>query len=838
MKVGQERLVVIGVLALSLPAAPLVRAQYTADYQTNVISGVISNWTGDYLIGSNTCCDALIIQDGGVLFDMRGRMAYLAGSSNNSVLVTGPGSVWSNQSGVSVGSWGSGNSLVISNGGQVVGPGAGVGDGPGSSGNSAILTGTGTVWNTSLVLGSHGPNNRLVISDGAQFNGSCAFGTSLMSSNNRIVVVGTGSTLSNNADLTLISPGNSLVISNGGSVADNNGIFNGKADTVVVSDTGSVWSNSGNLTVYVSDNSLVISNGGKVVNSAANVGFDQQANSGGNTVIVSGLGSVWSNNSTLSFGVYSGTNNLIIDQGGKVVDRFGYVGNDSASRGNAVVITDTNSDWSSVMDLYIGRYGVGNQLTINNGARVANSYAYLGYDGASQSNRVVVSGPGSLWENGSALSVGYAGCHNSLVISNGGRVTAPSVTVGNNPSGCGHEVLVDGADSLWSDSGTLTFGDMASNCGMVITNGGRVASRSAFVGRSSACCYTRVLVAGIGSIWSNSASLYIGYAGYSNRLSILDGAAIISSGAYVGGNYSSSRYNSALISGTGSAWSNNGSLYVGVAGDGNSLMISSGGQVVDHDAWVGDNSSNNTAWVTDGATWRNDILSIGNRGSSNALVVDGGTVLATNLMIGAGSAACDNVVQLNNGSGVITNATLNATLEIRRGTFILNGGLLQVDRLVMTNACGLFVRNGGTLSVTSLVLDSSLDADGDGIPNGWEQAYGFDPLNSADATLDADGDGFTNLQEYQAGTDPTNGASAFRIVGIARAGDDIRVTWATSSGKTNALQASSDVAVSGFTNTFTDLFGVTNAVGGFTNFLDVGVSTNAPSRFYRVRLVP
>ena len=44
------------------------------------------------------------------------------------------------------------------------------------------------------------------------------------------------------------------------------------------------------------------------------------------------------------------------------------------------------------------------------------------------------------------------------------------------------------------------------------------------------------------------------------------------------------------------------------------------------------------------------------------------------------------------------------------------------------------------------------DVDGDGIPDGVENAHGLDPKNPADAAGDLDNDGFTNLQEHKAGT--------------------------------------------------------------------------------------
>ncbi len=51
----------------------------------------------------------------------------------------------------------------------------------------------------------------------------------------------------------------------------------------------------------------------------------------------------------------------------------------------------------------------------------------------------------------------------------------------------------------------------------------------------------------------------------------------------------------------------------------------------------------------------------------------------------------------------------------------------------------------------------AVDTDGDGIPDRYEDLYGFlDPADPTDAANDEDGDGLSNLGEFLAGTDPEN----------------------------------------------------------------------------------
>ena len=128
---------------------------------------------------------------------------------------------------------------------------------------------------------------------------------------------------------------------------------------------------------------------------------------------------------------------------------------------------------------------------------------------------------------------------------------------------------------------------------------------------------------------------------------------------------------------------------------------------------------------------------------------------------------------------------------------------------------------------------TTTDADGDGLPDNWELAYGFNPNNSGDATADSDGDGLTNGQEFQSGTNPRDPDSALRITSATATGSKFVISFASVSGKLYRVEYVDLFPSAAWQTLATNIAGTGTTIP-VTDTIPAGLG----QRFYRVRLLP
>src|SRR6185295_12434198 len=121
-----------------------------------------------------------------------------------------------------------------------------VGDFNSASNNEAVVNGPGSLWinRSGLTIGSQIGHNRLVVSNGAAVWSSQG---SVGSLSNQVIVTGVGSSWSNQTLLILGGASNRLDVVDGGWLTDATGYVTGKSNLVMLAGSGSGWDNRDSL---------------------------------------------------------------------------------------------------------------------------------------------------------------------------------------------------------------------------------------------------------------------------------------------------------------------------------------------------------------------------------------------------------------------------------------------------------------------------------------------------------------------------------------------------------------------------------------------------------------
>lgn len=132
--------------------------------------------------------------------------------------------------------------------------------------------------------------------------------------------------------------------------------------------------------------------------------------------------------------------------------------------------------------------------------------------------------------------------------------------------------------------------------------------------------------------------------------------------------------------------------------------------------------------------------------------------------------------------------------------------------------------------ILSRQAQPDLDADGDGLKNGWEQQYFGDPL-AASPTADNDGDGANNLHEQAAGTNPNLAGSVLKIIEIQPDNGNVSLRWTGGQSVRQVVQTASDLH-----GDWSALY-TNQPPTPVTNMLTVSNLAGA-THYFRIQLVP
>ena len=272
------------------------------------------------------------------------------------------------------------------------------------------------------------------------------------------------------------------------------------------------------------------------------------------------------------------------------------------------------------------------------------------------------------------------------------------------------QLVADGASATLNNvtnsfTGNVIVGTNGSFTRLTLTNGALLTNTlNGFIGLNSTAKSNTVSLTGTGTRWLLGQDLCVGTNGSFNLLVISNGAVATCRLRYIGFDATASN-NVVVVTGTNSSL-NSINTYVGIAGSGNQLVISNGGQVTNSNGQIGNTSSNNLVMVTDpGSRWANSALIVGLVRNGNHLIVSNGATVSSPGYVSVSwelqPSSMNNRLTVDGGNLLVTNNAGNGQLRIINGTNVLNDGLIVADSLLLNYNGGRFEFNGGTLITRS-----------------------------------------------------------------------------------------------------------------------------------------
>jgi subtilisin family serine protease len=152
---------------------------------------------------------------------------------------------------------------------------------------------------------------------------------------------------------------------------------------------------------------------------------------------------------------------------------------------------------------------------------------------------------------------------------------------------------------------------------------------------------------------------------------------------------------------------------------------------------------------------------------------------------------------------------------------------------ILANVTPIAGLGGKVVTGGRLNLARSVDTDGNGLVDWWEQQF-FGHLTGTDPNADPDHDGASNLAEFLAGTNPTNFSSALRLTALPAAGTNgVVLEWPGVAGRYYRLLRATNL-LNGFDSLVRTNLAATPPLNTVTDAAPAG----AAPRFYRLELEP